>query len=258
MKNRKTIEYIERALDSRMSDRIKQDWNTYLQQKPKTAHLFGEQQQVCTWLESVAAVEPPEDLRQRILTAIPQLKQKTHESFWQRLVGDVYPPMRRKMTLAFATGAAIGIAVSITAFFAAGKANFLTDRILGGNALLTRQFDKVETFDLPDVAGEISWNIDSADCMVRMALRPHVPVTASLQFNPAEFQISHFYRESWTGGGEVMVLPNAVRVSLPDANRFVFIIKHQGDTYSPMLFKLMTADSLLITKKLTAEGVHKI
>ena len=250
MKKRKVIDHIENALDRRLSDRIKDESSARLQHKATTKKVLHEQRQVSAWLDTVSEIEPPSYLREKILQAIPQIRQKKRESLWTRIFGDHCRPAKQRIAYGVLMGFVLGMLIATAMFYLAARSNTLMEYMLTGSALFSQQFDSVESFELPIVAGELSWNIDSPNSMVRLSLRPNQPVTASLQFNPAEFQVSHFYQESWSGGGEVMVLPNSVRVNLPTANRFVFVIKHQAGFYSPMLFKLMTSDSLLISKSL--------
>ncbi len=148
----------------------------------------------------------------------------------------------------------VGVLLAVAFIHISGHSAWLEDQWLSGSALLTRQFEAVETFETPSAGGELSWNYDTPNTMVRIALRPNQPVTASLQFNPAEYQMSHFYQEAWTGSGDVRVLPNSVTVKLPNANRYVFVMKSKGDSHSPMVFKLMSEDSLLISKILATKG----
>jgi|GEM_PF-4493811 len=251
MKNNRIEILIQKKLDRVADPQEEKELDALIASSRELSDTYTDQKLIQEWLNKMPVVEPPDGLVDSVMAALP-VRPIRSAARWHRRIDllSLFPRHR------FAAGFAMGVAICVIflgLIWISRPSTIASYNDLYGTTVLSRQFSYFEKIDLTRAGGEISWNEDTPERMVRLSLRPTAPVTAMLQFNPDVYRLSHFYQESWCESGAVMVQPNCIRVDLQKANRLVFVLSSQGEVYPPIQFKLLQGDTVLFSKELGTE-----
>jgi len=248
MKNNRIKILIQKKLDRVADPREEKEIDALIASSREVSDTYSDQSDVQEWLKKMPAVEPPDGLVDSVMAALP-VRPIRNVPLLRRLADEISLVPRYRFAVGFAMGVAACIIFLALVWFS--KPAIISDyNDLYGTTVLSRQFSNFEKIDLTRVGGEVSWNEDSPDRMVRVTLRPSAPITAMLQFSPDVYRLSHFYQESWCESGSVMVQPNCIKVDFQKANRLVFVLSSQGEVRPPIQFKLLQGDTVVFSKEL--------
>jgi hypothetical protein len=156
MIDEKYIELMNGELDGVNSPEESKELETYLEAHEEGRQYYSELRRLAEMFDETAALEPPAELRDRILSSIAE-RETERSGFFEALIAPFRAKPRRKIGLAFCAGLVIGLVIFavITRFVplgAPGDIELLTGtlRIVPGTRILSAE---PLDFDLTEVSG---------------------------------------------------------------------------------------------------------
>lgn len=179
------IELMQREIDGVNSNRQSVKLAAYLEQHPQARAFFNELAATANTLQRLERVEPPPQLRQQIVDALPKQRYPRRRKSWLGLLAALpIPDFTRKPGLAFAGGLGLGLAAMLLLTVLLQPALVVDERNAAGSLLSQEQAGYTTLFpiDAGDLRGELRWQPAG---VVELVLATATPVEVVIEFEAA-------------------------------------------------------------------------
>jgi len=263
----KYIELIHRELDGENSPRESAALRAYLAQHEEARRLHDELAAASRILSAVQEVEPPDNLKKRILNAIrpdryAARKNATVGRSIKNLIDGVLgsPNDRLKYAYVFTFGVLAGAAMLavLTNSFSENKLTNISDfyGTIGQSPTSSRLVDagRME-IDLPEVSGSITARYSTERVLTEVIVHPHRDVNLVLEFEESLLAFHSFTRLKGEGGIAVNATAGTLRLANLSDGGFVLVFNRKNATTAAAVkCKLISGDNLLDEGSFTVTG----
>jgi hypothetical protein len=251
----KYIELIHQEIDGRISPKDHEKLKHYLEANPEAKQLMADLRNLSTLLENTEEVEPPIELRERILQSVDfhkyPLPQRQHPL--KSLMA--YRP-RFRYAYAFAGGFAFGLLIALLLMGEIFKTAPFDLRELSGAMISKEVSEKFQTafqlnIEADGVEGKVT--VDSDGNLVRIALdvKAEGEIELAIEYEADALRFEGFQRL-----GENPISLNIAQASIElvftGNNRSILLFGNQRQFIPEMKLKLRSSGSLIYERTLSA------
>lgn len=179
------IELMQREIDGVNSNKQSAKLTAYLEQHEQARVFFDELAATANTLRRIERVEPPPQLRQQIVDALPKHRYPRRRKSWLGLLAALpIPDFARKPGFAFAGGLGLGLAAMLLITLLLQPAFVVEERSAAGTLLSQEQaaFTTLFPIEAGDLRGELRWQRAG---VVELVLATAAPVEVVIEFEAA-------------------------------------------------------------------------
>lgn len=254
MVDEKYIELINKEIDGANSSAAQAELRTYLVDHEEAQQLLSDLQKLALMLDEVPEVDPPENLRSRILAASPGRQRNTKRRRNTRVPISRYFNWRPAWGYTLAGGFVLAILILVTVIFNKSILNLsdLTGSLVSRDSREGFRIAGQLAIDSKDVHGSILVRISKAALSVDIDLIAANSINFSIEFDSAAIGFAAF--EPLTNfTGDLDVSAGNLKLTSAGAIKTTMIFDRKTSDAPPLTFKIYsnTLKTWLYEKKIS-------
>jgi len=245
MIDKKYMEYINKAVDKTISQKEQSELTEYLSSNEEAEKYYSELSKLSELMTQVKDVEPPDDLKQTIISAIPKnryaVSRKTNplRNIMEILKGREKP----RFAYSFSAGLAVGAAVVVLCFYSFYNGTDLNRSHLTGTLVFPENMRNLTTVAIKDfVLGNtgVAVKIESSNefILVDMSLSSPAPVDFTIEYKTKEMSFHGFQPQDRLAGGD------CIEFTHDGENRYLLLFRKDAKTISSLKITITSDDTV--------------
>lgn len=251
MVDEKYAELINREIDHVNSPKQSKKLQEYLKNHPEAQKLYNDLSNISKILSQTKFVDPPENLKKNIISAIPVDRYKANAKkiglihYFNTFLFEGKP----RFAYAFSGGVLTGIIVILLVLSVLGKNNLINFSNLRGTIganSSTPIFHAVENLDMDgaNLKGNIELSCSDNSVLIKLSLKTPNDVNVIIEFNENEMNILEF-KKSNNLGNELIVDKHSLQFSNIGENNYQIVFARKTAALLPFSLKIDSAATIL-------------
>lgn len=252
------IEMIDKEIDKTITGKEIVMLKKYLAENPEAQEYYDNLVRLSKVLHRVNDVDPPAELKNRILNSIrtnrPPAREK--ENIFQILRTALKPKVNLKYAYAFSAGIMVGTAIFVLFINKPGNMPSLDVSDLSGTIIMSATSGALETadkreFDLGEVYGTIETKFARNVVLAEVDITSQQEIEIVVEYDENDIGFDGF-RQLQHLKGSFDIGEKYLRLVHRGKNKYILVFEDKTQTISSMTFKIYSAD--LIYEKTVSTG----
>ena len=240
MIDKKYMEYINKAVDKTINEKEQNELIKYLSENKEAEKYYRELIKLSEVMTQVKDVEPPEDLKQNIINAIPKnryavsRKSNPLHKFADIIKGREKP----HFAYSFSAGLAVGVAVVVLCFYGFYSDSNLNRSHLSGSLFFQENMTGLTTvvkkdFMLGNTGVGVVIKSSDESLLADMIITSPSLINCTVEYETDEISFHSFYpQDKWPG--IFYSNYNCIEFNHEGENRYLLLFRKETETISPL------------------------